>query len=523
MRWVFIRPRNHSPYYDPEIQEPLGLEYLAASRQARGDKTLILDCALDGLSDVRIARRAMAFEPDVIGLSIMTAQEMDSVKHICHEIAACPQSQKPHLIAGGNFISTELPGALSMLPDKITRIPFEGEEALNKISDILNTDCQESARPSTLALPAQLTGPCVSDLNLLAFPVRPYAAKILENGWAFNLQGSRGCCGCCRYCCSPGMAANGQNRWRGRTMSHVVEEIAMLSRTCGAASFNFVDEDFLGPPDLCQARAEEFVNELKKNNLKITFSIQVRPHTLNDPIIGMLAKAGLIFVFLGIESDSQDDYRRWGRPWVADPWQWVAALLRRDVAVNVGVLLFHSHSTYGSIRRFAQKLHEYGLLDHRSATNRLDAMPGSFFHQKQVREGLILKDAVGPQPMPFVFSGMDSLYADVKAALDPLGPPSMHALCALPPLLARRSFDNGAEILLKRVKALIAFQNSAVFQSLIALLDFHEKKIGAPGIVEYLRKKNLEIAVKSAEVLVKNGLAPSVDQLRQAIYMDAGI
>ena len=67
LRWVFIRPRHASPYYDPEIQEPLGLEYLGAARRDSGDAVLIMDALLDCADETRLARRALAFAPDAIG------------------------------------------------------------------------------------------------------------------------------------------------------------------------------------------------------------------------------------------------------------------------------------------------------------------------------------------------------------------------------------------------------------------------------------------------------------------------
>ena len=77
---MLIRPLHVSTFYDPEVQEPLGLEYLAATLRAGGHAVLILDRALHGLDIVTLARRTAAFEPDVVGFSLMVA---DAAREAC--------------------------------------------------------------------------------------------------------------------------------------------------------------------------------------------------------------------------------------------------------------------------------------------------------------------------------------------------------------------------------------------------------------------------------------------------------
>lgn len=523
MRWVFIRPGNNGPYYDPELQEPLGLEYLAASRLEKGEPVLLLDCALNSLSDVQTARRAAAFQPDVIGFSIMTVNELESAHSIHAEAVKCLNGQPVRWIAGGNFISTESPAGRAMLPEGMTLVQFEGERALDDLARLWQENPHVPPQGAMVQEPSPVysTDP-VTDLDSLAFPVRVFADLILGSGWAFNLQGSRGCCGSCHYCASPGMARSASNKWRGRSPESVVDEIARLSSHHGAYSFNFVDEDFLGPEPVAEQRARQFTDALHRRDLKISFGIQVRPHTLTDKIIDMLTASGLTFVFMGIEFDDPADFKRWGRRWVADQWRFVRRLQELGVEVNAGVMLFHSHSTLEGIRSFADKLHQHRLLNHRSATNRLDAMPGSIAYRKAVREGIFPRNAYGPQPLPFVHSEAGALYTDVKSAVDPLGPTSMHALCSLPPLLALRRFNTSLEPVVRRLREIIDLHDRAVAQSLFALLEAYEGSTRPEGLVSRLRKANLATALEGVKALVAHGFADSSDELREAIRVDAG-
>jgi radical SAM superfamily enzyme YgiQ (UPF0313 family) len=515
MRWVFVRPRNHSLYYDPEIQEPLGLECLSAFVRARGDAALLLDGSLDRIPDLVLARRIASFQPDAIGVSMTTSQELASVQAIHAEVGRIAGDHRPRWLAGGNFVTSEPESARRLLPAPIQLARFEGESVIAAFAQ--NTPDNHS--------PAEriLCGAPVSDLDSLPFADRPYAAHILSAGWAFNVQGSRGCCGACRYCSSPGMVAKGARRWRGFSMQRILAELEHLNRQFGARSFNFIDEDFLGPNGVARARAVELVDGLAKRHLHVSFGIQVRPDSLTPEIIELLAKVGLTYVFMGIESSEPADLRRWGRPWKTDPWPLVDCLHRCGVGLNAGVMIWHPHATLGGVRRCAEALSRHGLLEYRSAINRLDAMPGSVMYREAAAVGQFAGDCLGPQPLPFVEPGLAELHEDVLKALAPLGPPSMHALCALPPLLGASYLAGTPPTTLHTLRGIIHMQDAAVVASFFAVLAAHEKGVETRRLIEDLRRENLQIALQTAQSLVACGLAASVDMLREAIKIDAGM
>lgn len=521
MRWVLIRPRNHSPYYDPEIQEPLGLQYLAASRLRREETVLLLDATLENMDDRKLARRAAAFRPDAVGFSLTTAQELGSVREIHAECLRALDGRPCRWLAGGNFISTEPQYALRHLPDEFILVRFEGEQAMDEL--VRSWGRGPTTQDGGISTGRLCEGAAIENLDTLPLPARPFAEQVLSSGWAFNLQGSRGCCGACRYCSSPGMLGAASSRWRGRSPGHIVEEIAVLEREFGARSFNFVDEDFLGPPAGASNRAEEFARELSRRGLHVTFSIQVRPASLRADIIDVLVDSGLVYVFMGIESDSPEDFRYWHRPWTESTWQFVAQLSGRGVALNAGVLMFHQHATLDGIRRFANKLHEYRLLEYRSARNRLDAMPGSHFYTKGVETGQLDAELPGPQPLPFIHRDVEAFYTDLLPVLEPLGVPSMHALCALPPLLAARRFDPRADTRCRHLEAVISRLDGAVASSFFSLLDSHQQVAGSPGISGELLRRNFDIALEGARELAASGFAESFDALRDAIRIDSGM
>ncbi len=521
LRWVFIRPRHESPYYDPEIQEPLGLEYLSASRREKGDAVLVLDALLESMDDHRLARRAVSFRPDFIGISIMTARELASVQAIFAECQKALAGREVCWLAGGNFISHEAERAIEALPDGFYLVRFEGENALEVLARQWTArsprEACDKAPPSRIIVAAP-----VADLQALPFPERPFACALGSERGAFNIQGSRGCLGACRYCSSPEARSLKGHQWRGRPMEHIVAEMDELNRRYGAVAFNFIDEDFLGPNTLATERARQFAAGIERRGLSISFSIQVRPDSLSREIIELLAASGLSYAFIGVESDNREDFKRWGRPWTGPPWDLVAHLRRLRVEVGAGVLLFHPHSTLQGIKGFAEVLHRHQMLNYRTAINRLDAMPGSRFHQDGIAAG-VLQPIAGPQRLPFVDAGLEALYDQLTTALSPLGPVSMHAVCSLPAAVARHTLLRQSASAYQALKGIIGSLDGAVAETLFVLLGQHAAgKTGSHDIRE-LRLENLAVSLAAARELVSLGMAPSVDQLREAIRMDAGI
>ncbi len=520
MRWVLVRPRNYSPYYDPEVQEPLGLEYLSSFLNEMGDAVLILDCAMDRMDEIRIARRAAGFQPDVIGFSLTTAQELESVDKIYAEYHNRSDHRTVRWIAGGNFVSTEPEHAARLLPSDILLIKFEGETALAKLAE--TWQAPEQNRQENFSKHRVICGDPVIHLDQLPFPSRPYARTILDDYGALNVQASRGCCGNCVFCASPGMASKGRNRWRGRSFGRIVDELEMLVQKYGARSFNFIDEDFLGPNRLAAERGKEFAQEILKRRLDITFSIQIRPDSLQLSTIDALAAAGLSYAFMGLETDSQELLKQWHRPIINDPWQFVHRFRERGIEVNVGAMLFHKDATLQSIRSLAAKLDAWGLLDYRSATNRQVAMPGSYLHDQALRKGDLSGEAVGPQNIPCRDAQVESLHSDLLAALAPLGPSSMEAVCALPRVAAQKRLAGDVHQQYANIKRINNMLRQPVMPTLLCLLECMEHGTQTADAVNELRRQNFQISMNGAAELELLGRT-SAEELREAIRIDAGM
>ena len=508
MRWVLIRPLNKSLFYDPETQEPLGLEYLASTLKVSGCKVLILDSALDNLDNIKLARRAASFQPDAIGFSITTDRELDSVREIHAECKNALNGKPVLWLAGGNYVTCENRNADNALPPEFRLVKFEGEIAIREICSLWRDGHIDS-------LPRLTHGEPTAGLDMLPFPQRPYHHYLKNSGWAFNLQGSRGCCSSCKYCASSGMRGHKLSAWRGRSPENIAAELAFLQRTYSALTFNFVDEDFLGPPVQARDRAKRLSSAIADAGLTLTFGIQARPNSFSEEIIDMLASAGLKYVFMGIESDDPADFKKWGRKYCADTWRWVKYLQGKDIEINAGTLLFHPDCTFRGIRSFATKLREHDLLNYRTAVNRLDAMPGSFFHEQYV-SAHPAGYSQGIVQLPFNQPEIESFYQALLRMLAPIEVPTMHVLCIMPTAQTNRIF-NKQERQYSILKSIGSECDRRVSSCFFILLEMFETGTFSNERAGKIVEENVAFGKMITKRLVENGFIGPLDIPRETI------
>ena len=513
MRCVLIRPLNKSTYYDPEIQEPLGLEYLASILKQSANDILILDSALDNLNDIKLARRTVSFEPDLIGFSITTIDDIDSVLSIYSECRKLLSEKKIKWIAGGNLTTIDASTVKKLLSPDFFLVRYEGEIAVQELVSEWRGE-----KGSQLTSKQIIDGRVIEDLDSLPFPERPYYQYLKTYGWAFNIQGSRGCCSSCKYCASSGMRNKTNKSWRGRTTVNIVGELLYLHERYNADTFNFVDEDFLGPPAKATVRARSFSLEVRKHNLDISFGIQVRPNSLSEEIIDYLVKSGLKYVFMGIESDDQGDLKKWGRLYCEETWKWIDLLQSKEVEVNAGTLLFHPDCTLQSIRRFSTKLIKYQLFNYRTAINRMDAMPGSYFHKEYLSSHKNSDHLEGIFSLPFNDNKIDSFYSDINKALEPIGSTSMHAICSLPTAQTNRKISELDESQYHRLKELIRLCDNQVSKCFLLILTSYENNANSEKLIEELANENLIYSKDIADQLIAEGFVRSPEMLYKAIH-----
>ena len=416
------------------------MQTLAGWLRAAGHHVLLLDPLLTGQSEDRTARRAAAYQPDLVGLCVMSAADLPSALALgCAVERARPGVQ---VVVGGNLVSTEPRVACHALPAGWRLIRYEGERALGALLD-------PRAAPSQLpgavlrspdgAYQGTVTPQPLEELDRAPLAARDLSSLLVERGQAVNIQGARGCAGACDYCSSPGFPYPGGKRWRGRSPQRVVEELAQVNAHTGAQLFNFVDDDFFGPRAGAAQRAHELARLIGSRRLRIAFSIQARPGAVTPQAASDLAGAGLAYAFVGLESLTPGRLQAWGRhPGAADPWAPVRALQSVGVTVQVGFIPFHPAATVETIAAELAELRQHGQLNLRTAANRLLAVPGAaLWRRQQDQHGDKLASGPAPVPLP---EQLEQLHRDLQRRLAPLRADWLQAACAWPAAtLARKA------------------------------------------------------------------------------------
>jgi anaerobic magnesium-protoporphyrin IX monomethyl ester cyclase len=188
----------------------------------------------------------------------------------------------------------------------------EGEETLKETLNTLRDN-----RPITTAIKgiAFFEGESVvksppravlKDLDTLPFPawdlinMEAYRKVWKRSKYTFtlNIATTRGCPFKCNWCAKPIYG----NRYNTRSPENVVQEIAFLQQKYGTSHFWMCDDIFGLKPGWIQ----EFNQELKKKQLKISYKIQSRADLLvKEDTIMALSESGLREVWIGAESGSQ--------------------------------------------------------------------------------------------------------------------------------------------------------------------------------------------------------------------------
>ena len=282
MRVLLVNPKSKLPI-DTRTSPPLGLAYLAAVAEQRGDVVRVHDGDVEDVSLEAIIRQ---FAPEVVGITANTTQIMaawrdaELVKSICDAA----------VVLGGPHPTT-LPEESAAKPGVDVVVRSEGEvtwlELLSAFDRLFAQD-PASGSPITAVLQpiAGITyrdehGAPVStpdrppipaeELDKMPFPAwHLFSLDLYTNlqptvdhveGRSLPILTSRGCPYRCSYC-----SQIGPRRWRARSAESVVAEWRWLVQELGAAEIGVLDDSFnidrQRVLDICGRLVDEGLNEV---------------------------------------------------------------------------------------------------------------------------------------------------------------------------------------------------------------------------------------------------------------------
>ncbi|MBU1255520.1 B12-binding domain-containing radical SAM protein [Patescibacteria group bacterium] len=287
---------------------PLGLLSIAGFLEEKKIEVRVWDPSLydkDFIAEVR------EFNPDIIGISLMTAQ-YGRAKEIIYLLRdKIPQAI---YICGGSHVSALPEESLKGLNADVA-VVGEGELTMYEFCCRYNEDCdwQELRGISYLSEGKVISNQrreLIDNLDTLPFTGRellstsfnwylipPGAIRGMFAPRTTTMMTSRGCPYNCVFCASQIIFGH---HFRRRSVNNVIEEICYLQKRYGVEGIWFLDDTFTFDRDWVR----RFCSALIRQGLNPIWSCQTRVDTLDIELLRQMKLAGCVQVEIGVESGS---------------------------------------------------------------------------------------------------------------------------------------------------------------------------------------------------------------------------
>jgi len=326
MRVMIVNPRFRLPI-DTRTTPHLGLAYLAAVSEERGDEVLLFDADVE---DEAITEAIRRFDPGIVGITANTPQ----VKSAWRTAQAIKSIKDIPVVLGGPHVSV-LPAESAKRPEVDVVARGEGEAIWIKLCEIIEKSQQ--ANPNFSArdlldtqnrLLDSLLGvsyftpegqeqhnpdhPPIADLDTLPFPayhvfkmehytnLQP-ATDAVDGSKSFSVMTSRGCPYRCTFCSQSIMPI----KWRARSPENVLAEWEHLTWNMGAQEIGVLDDSANIQVDRLEQMADLFIQH-KVNHVPWIFVNGIRANLATEELLSKLKRAGLKRVAFGVESGDPD-------------------------------------------------------------------------------------------------------------------------------------------------------------------------------------------------------------------------
>ncbi len=322
------------------------------------DQLASLDC--DGLSQY-----FKKLDPEIIGLNINS----DNIQNVVY-LAGDLKKWLPNVIilVGGPLVSIMMESVLDE-PVFDMAIVGEGEFSTLKLCNkiIRNKGCLEDIEGLIYRkdnkVVANPKGDLIQDLDLL--PTPDYSLIRTPNSIFYS--SGRGCPFNCSFCFQ-GVHGRGYRYFSSR---RVVDDFICLSEKYNIKSIGILDDTFIANPTRTIEICEGLGEEKAKRDLDFAIMCEGRIDTLyrHPELWGVLKKAGLIKIQLGIENGNQEVLDAYNKKITLEQIEAVVAELPKYNICSVGNIMiggaFETAETFEKSLNFAIKLLNLskGLLD----------------------------------------------------------------------------------------------------------------------------------------------------------------
>ncbi len=295
----------------PLTTPPMGILALAAYLRTKFDLDMkLVNQKVENFTTQELAREAIEFAPDVVGLTVMTtaAHQLGELTRLIRQ--ALP---KTLILLGGPHTSAFLDRVLTQA-DADAAVVGEGELAFEEIlnAHLDNGDFSKipgliwrADQDTIVTNPGQM--PMVEDLDTLPMPA--YDLIDLPTYWKLqsmppvarrkyvSLVSSRGCPYQCMWC----HKIFGK-RFRGHSAERIVDEIEYFTKKYRIDDVEFLDDIF----NLDRKRVVDVAEGVRRRNLRLRLALPnaVRTDILTTEVVDALADMNLYWCSFALETGS---------------------------------------------------------------------------------------------------------------------------------------------------------------------------------------------------------------------------
>jgi anaerobic magnesium-protoporphyrin IX monomethyl ester cyclase len=518
-----------------ENQGNLGLGYLTSVLRQYGYDVHVADIEQEPEKIVATARE---LNPILIGFSLIFQFFIDRYAVLLHLLRA--SGLDCHFTMGGHFPSLSYEETLKLVPELDSVVRFEGEITLVELVDAIGAgnNWRNVAGLAYRQGDEVVTTPpraLIENLDELPYPERNYQPEAVLGRAIMPILASRGCARTCSFCsihtfyrAAPGKIV------RTRKPAEVVREMRMLHEERGVTIFLFQDDDFPLFGTVWRRWANDFVDELHRNELpgKVIWKMNCRADAVDRELFIRMRDAGLYLVYMGLESGSEQGLQTLHKQiTVAQNLRAVKILKSVGLMWEYGFMLLDPSSTFESVREnlnFLRTILSDGCLP--VTFCRMLPYDGTPIKDELVRTGRLRGDVCNPD-YDFLDPRLSEFYEGLTKVVNVRG--WIHGLEAVTVQLScawhevavmQRLFPAlpGMDRYIKRLRRITKRSNKLLLQvveDLSYVVSDGKENPWVPQDVEKMRKRVLEEFITERDAFV----ADNEEIMLAALGIGAGV